>query len=53
MDNNSTQVPLQSVKTSTPARMPSATPKKSKLDFIRQFARVYMPVNNMPGIVLN
>jgi hypothetical protein len=28
-------------------------PKKQTIAFLRQFARVYQPINAMPGIVLN
>jgi hypothetical protein len=28
-------------------------PKKQTLAFLRQFARVYHPINSLPGIVLN
>lgn len=27
--------------------------KEITLDFIKQFARAYVPVSNMPGLVLN
>jgi hypothetical protein len=50
-------------KISTPLSQPTAasnfsvhevrTPKKQTLAFIRQFARVYHPINSLPGIVLN
>lgn len=53
MDNNSTQLPVQSLIKNSGNRLRSKSPKKDKIDFIRQFARVYMPVSSMPGIVLN
>jgi len=31
----------------------SRGPKSQTIDFLRQFARAYMPVSKMPGLVLN
>lgn len=53
MDNNSTQLPLPTVSSPSEKRLSSAAPKKSTLDYIRQFARIYMPMDTMPGILLN
>lgn len=53
MDNNSTQLPLPTVSSPSENRIALAAPKKSTLDYIRQFARIYMPVDSMPGILLN
>lgn len=53
MDNNSTQLPTHTLSENHETSMPAATPKQSTLDTIRQFARIYMPVGSMPGIVLN
>lgn len=52
MDKNYSRLttPVSSIKQhSTPA----SGPRKQTLDFLRQFARVYKPVHNMPGLVLN
>jgi len=54
MDINSTPRPDNSVTLPKSKRsMPRAVPKKSTLDFLRQFARIYVPLGNMPGIIIN
>lgn len=54
MDVNSTQHPDNSATLPKSKRsVPQAGPKKSTLDFIRQFARIYVPLGNMPGIIMN
>ncbi len=52
MDKNYSRLtaPVSSIKQpSTPA----SEPRKQTLNFLRQFARVYMPMPDMPGLVLN
>lgn len=39
--------------TMTKEKEQKGAPSSRTLNFIRQFARVYMPVAKMPGLVLN
>lgn len=52
MDKNYSRLttPVSSIKRHT---TPASGPRKQTLDFLRQFARVYMPMTDMPGLVLN
>ncbi len=51
MHNTSTPIPKisSSSKSATAVRLP----KKSTLEYIRQFARIYVPVTAYSGVVLN
>lgn len=48
MDETSTQI-----QTKHQATASHPSPKVSTLELIRQFARTYMPLGSMPGLVLN
>lgn len=48
MDKTSTQTRPQATQ-----RESRLTPAPSTINFLRQFARAYMPVEKLPGIVLN
>lgn len=48
MDETSTQLHIQHQ--ATAAR---PTPKARTIGLIKQFARAYMPISSMPGLVLN
>ena len=52
MDKNYSRfiAPVSSIKQHSAS---ASGPRKQTLDFLRQFARVYKPVSNMPGLVLN
>lgn len=50
MERNSTHLHLADTKAKKQQRK---HPKSSTIMFIRQFARIYMPIANMPGISLN
>lgn len=50
MDNISTQQKPQNIKM---RKAINKAPAQHTINFIRQFARVYMPVSGMPGLVLN
>ncbi len=50
MEEISTQ---QNPKTQQMQDIDNTKPNKKTIDFIRQFARIYFPVANMQGLVLN
>lgn len=50
MEETSTQ---QTSKTDQMQHIKNAKPSKKTIDFIRQFARIYFPVDNMHGLILN
>lgn len=50
MEEISTQ---QNSKTQQMQNIDTTKPNKKTLDFIRQFARIYFPVANTQGLVLN
>ncbi len=50
MEKNSTHLHMPDTKARKQQRK---QPKRSTIMFIRQFARVYMPIASMPGLTLN
>lgn len=52
MDETST-LHTQSINKHKVTKSAAKSPRRSTLAFIRQFARTYMAIDNMPGLVLN
>lgn len=50
MEKSSTQLQMSDTKARKQQRR---QPKRSTIMFIKQYARIYMPIASMPGISLN